>query len=144
MQNYSFVVDEENKPLAPTKVNKAWFLIRKGRAELVSKYPMVIRLKRKVENPVGEFVMGIDDGSAHVGMAVVQKCKTKNKVVFKATMEQRQDVKKKMDVRREYHRYRRNHKRYREARFDNRASSKRQGRLAPSIKQKKRIYLASN
>lgn len=30
MQNYSFVVDEENKPLAPTKVNKAWFLIRNG------------------------------------------------------------------------------------------------------------------
>ena len=104
MQNYSFVVDEENKPLAPTKVNKAWFLIRKGRAELVSKYPMVIRLKRKIENSVGEFVMGIDDGSAHVGMAIVQKCKTKNKVVFKATMEQRQDVKKKMEVRREYRR----------------------------------------
>ena len=29
MQSYSFVVDEENKPLAPTKVNKAWFLINK-------------------------------------------------------------------------------------------------------------------
>lgn len=137
MQNYSFVVDEENKPLAPTKVNKAWFLVRKGRAELVSKYPMVIRLRRKIDNSFGDFVMGIDDGSAHVGMAVVQKCKTRNKVVFKATMEQRQDVKKKMDVRRDYRRYRRNHKRYRKARFDNRTSSKRKGRLAPSIRQKK-------
>ncbi len=137
MQNYSFIVDEENKPLAPTKINKAWFLVRKGRAELVSKYPMVIRLRRKIDNPFGDFVIGIDDGSAHVGMAVVQKCKTRNKVVFKATMEQRQDVKKRMNARREYRRYRRNHKRYHKARFDNRTSSKRKGRLAPSIRQKK-------
>ena len=62
MQDYSFVVDEENKPLAPTKVNKAWFLVRKGRAELVSKYPMVIRLRRKIDNPSGEFVMGSATG----------------------------------------------------------------------------------
>lgn len=41
MTNYAFVLDANNKQLAPTKEQKAWFLIRKKRAILVSKYPML-------------------------------------------------------------------------------------------------------
>lgn len=137
---YCFVVDKNNRPLAPTKVNKGWYLIRKGRAKLKSKYPMVIQLEKEVEpddKGKSHIVCGIDDGSSHVGIAIVQKCPSKNKVVFKGTIEQRQDVKHLMDVRRGYRRYHRYHKRYREPRFNNRASSKRINRLAPSIKQKK-------
>lgn len=137
---YCFVVDRNNRPLAPTKVNKGWYLIRKGRAKLKSKYPMVIQLEKETESDTDDkshIVCGIDDGSSHIGIAIVQKCPTKNKVVFKGTIEQRQDVKHLMDLRRGYRRYHRNHKRYRAARFDNRASSRRKGRLAPSIKQKK-------
>lgn len=48
MTNYVFVLDANNKQLAPTKEQKAWFLIRKKRAILVSKYPMVIQLKKKI------------------------------------------------------------------------------------------------
>jgi len=44
MTEYCFVVDVKGKKLSPTKVNKAWFLIRKKRAKLVHKYPMVIQL----------------------------------------------------------------------------------------------------
>ena len=141
---YCFVIDKNNQPLAPTKVNKGWYLIRKGRARLKSKYPMVIQLDKKVKinkNNKSYMVCGIDDGSAHVGLAIVQKCPTKNKVVFKGTIEQRQDVKHLMDVRHEYRRYHRYHKKYRPKRFNNRASSKRIGRLAPSIKQKKDAIL---
>lgn len=137
---YCFVVDKNNRPLAPTKVNKGWYLIRKGRAKLKSKYPMVIQLEKEVEpddKGKSHIVCGIDDGSSHVGIAIVQKCPSKNKVIFKGTIEQRQDVKHLMDVRRGYRRYHRYHKRYREPRFNNRASSKRINRLAPSIKQKK-------
>lgn len=144
MDNYCFVVDINNKPLAPTKEVKGWYLVRKGRAKLKSKYPMVIQLQKEVsddEKDDSHFVVGIDDGSAHVGLAVVQKCPTKNKVVFKGAIEQRQDVKHLMDVRRGYRRYRRCHKRYRQARFNNRAASCRNGRLAPSIKQKKDAIL---
>jgi hypothetical protein len=72
-----------------------------------------------------------------VGIALVQECKTKNKPVFKGTIELRTDVKEKMVVRRGHRRYRRQHKKYRPARFDNRSSSKREGRIPPSIKQKK-------
>lgn len=137
---YCFVVDKNNIPLAPTKVNKGWYLIRKGRAKLKSKYPMVIQLEKEVEpddEDKSHMVCGIDDGSSHVGIAIVQKCPSKNKVVFKGTIKQRQDVKHLMDVRRGYRRYHRHHKRYRKPRFNNRASSKRTNRLAPSIKQKK-------
>lgn len=141
---YCFVVDKNNRPLAPTKVNKGWYLVRKGRAKIKSRYPMVIQLEKEVEPDKydeSRVVVGIDDGSAHVGLAIVQKCPTKNKVVFKGTIEQRQDVKHLMDVRRGYRRYHRYHKRYRQARFNNRHSSKRSGRLAPSIKQKKDAVL---
>ena len=136
---YCFVVDKNNRPLAPTKSKKGWYFIRKWKAKLKNKYPMVIQLKKEIESDQKEshMVCGIDDGSSHVGIAIVQKCLTKNKVVFKGTIEQRQDVKHLMDVRRGYRRYHRQQKRYRQARFQNRASSKRNGRLAPSIKQKK-------
>ena len=143
MTEYCFVLDCKGKQLSPTKTNKGWYLIRKQKATLVNKYPMIIQLKKEVkdEEDESEFVVGIDDGSKHVGIAVVQKCKTKNKVVFKGTIEQRQDVKHLMEVRRGYRRYYRQHKRYRKVRFDNRASSKRIGRIAPTIRQKKDAIL---
>ena len=136
MTTYAFVLDANNKQLAPTKEQKAWFLIRKKRATLVSRYPMVIRLKKKISDQEickDEIRCGIDDGGLHVGVALVQKCQTRNKVIFKGTIEQRNDVKHLMDVRRGFRRYHRYHKRYRPARFNNRKFSKRKGRIAPSI-----------
>lgn len=144
MTNYAFVLDANGKQLAPTKENKAWFLIRKKRATLVSKYPMVIQLNREIPDEEickDEVRCGIDDGGKHVGIALVQKCKTKNKVLFKGTIEQRDDVKHLMDVRRGYRRYHRYHKRYRQARFNNRSSAKRKGRIAPSILQKRQATI---
>jgi len=164
-QQYAFVIDKEGKRLSPTKANKAWYLIRKGRAELVEQFPMVIRLNKVVPKDQiddSEKVLGIDDGAKEVGFAIVQKCKkqrttssyrkpqrpeyrdyrkTKNKVIFKATMQQRQDVNKKMELRSGYRRYRRSHKRYRPKRFNNRLGSRRFGRLPPTIKQKKQAIL---
>jgi len=144
MTNYSFVLDAEGKPLAPTKETKAWYMIRKGKAKLVSKYPMVIQLKRIIkaeEICKDEIRCGIDDGGLYTGIALVQKCQTKNKVLFKGTIEQRQDVKHLMDMRRGYRRYHRQHKRYRKARFNNRKSSIRSNRVAPSILQKRQATI---
>ncbi|AGB41805.1 restriction endonuclease [Halobacteroides halobius DSM 5150] len=141
---YALVIDNEGKILDPTKVKKAWYLIRKGRVKLVEEYPLIIQLKKKIpkeEVNNDKIVLGIDDGYDKVGFALIQKCQSKNKVLFKATMKQRQEVSKLMTQRREYRRYRRQHKRYRAKRFDNRSSSKRKGRIAPSIKQKKQAIL---
>lgn len=140
MTSYSFVLDAKGNPLAPTKEVKAWFLIRKKRAILVSKYPMVIQLNKTISDQnicKDEIRCGIDDGGLHVGVSLVQKCKTKNKVLFKSTIEQRNDVKRLMDVRRGYRGYRRYHKRYRPVRFNNRSASKRKDRISPSIFQKR-------
>lgn len=144
MTNYAFVLDANGKQLAPTKEQKAWYLIRKKRATLVSKYPMVIQLNKEIPDDEickDEIRCGIDDGGLHVGIALVQKCQTKNKVLFKGTIEQRNDVKHLMEVRRGYRRYHRYHKRYRQARFNNRSSSKRKGRVTPSILQKRQATL---
>lgn len=130
MTNYVFVLDANGKQLEPTKEGKAWYFIRKKRAALVCKYPMVIQLNKKIPDDQickDEIRCGIDDGGLHVGIALVQKCQTKNKVLFKGTIEQRNDVKHLIDVRRGYRRYHRYHKRYRKKRFDNRSSSKRKG-----------------
>lgn len=144
MTNYAFVLDANGKQLAPTKETKAWFLIRKKRATLVSKYPMVIQLNKEIPDEEickDEIRCGIDDGGKYVGIALVQKCQTKNKVIFKGIIEQRDDVKHLIDVRRGYRRYHRYHKRYRQERFNNRASSKRKGRIAPSILQKRQATI---
>ncbi|MDD7315161.1 MAG: RRXRR domain-containing protein, partial [Bacilli bacterium] len=101
MTNYAFVLDVNEKQLSPTKEQKAWFLIRKKRATLVCKYPMVIQLNKEIpDNEIckDEIRCGIDDGGLHVGVAIVQKCQTKNKVIFKGTIEHRNDVKHLMDV----------------------------------------------
>ena len=62
-------------------------------------------------------------------------------MLFKGTIEQRKDVKCLLTVRRCYRRYHRYHKQYRPARFFNRASSKRSGRLPPSIVQRKQAII---
>ena len=143
-QEYSFVLDSVGKQLAPMKVEKAWYQIRKNKAILVSKYPMVIQLKKEIpkeEICKDEIRCGIDDGSEHVGIALVQKCQTRNKVIFKGVIEQRKDVKHLLETRREYRSYHRQHKRYRQARFNNRSTSIRDGRVAPSILQKKQAIV---
>lgn len=137
----AFVLDANGTKLAPTSANKGWFLIRKGRAVLIERFPMVIQLNRIVENPICDIVLGIDDGSKYVGVAFVQKCNAKNKVVFKGVIKHRQDVKKLMCARAGYRRLRRQEKRYRPARFSNRAASKRKGRLPPSILQKRQAIM---
>ena len=137
---YAFVLDASGKKLDPTPEKKAWYLIRNKKATIVQLIPLTIKLYKtipKSEVNSSRIILGIDDGSKFTGLSLVQECKTKNKPLFKGTIEHRQDVKHLMDVRRRYRRYRRNHKRYRKERWGNRASMSRKGRIAPSIKQKK-------
>lgn len=142
IKKYAFVLDAEGKRLDPTIEQNAWRLVRQHKARLVSKFPMVIQLNKVVDNPNNDEIRcGIDDGANHVGLALVQKCQTRNKVLFKGTIEQRKDVKHLLTVRCGYRRYHRYHKQYRPARFLNRASSRRSGRLMPSIIQRKQAII---
>ncbi|MBZ9688944.1 HNH endonuclease [Clostridium estertheticum] len=144
MVEYSFVVDLSGNRLSPCNKNKAYYLIRKNKAKMLNKFPMVIQLQKTVKDDKNDDVknyLGIDDGSKNVGLGIIQKCKTKVRTIFKGTIELRQDVSKKMTVRKGYRMYHRYHKRYRKMRFNNRSASKRKNRLVPTILQKKQSIL---
>jgi hypothetical protein len=128
-----FVVDAEGKPLLPTHPARARKLIRAGKAVVLRIVPYTIQLSRVVDNPVGSFSIGIDDGAKEVGLSVVNE--HTQEVVFRGTVRLRQDVSRKMTQRSQYRRARRSRNlRHREARFDNRGK---RGWLPPSIRQKK-------
>jgi len=98
--------------------------------------PFTIQLESVIENPVGSFTIGIDDGAKKVGIAVVNEV-TKT-VIFRGTIQLRQDVSKKILARSQYRRSRRSRKvRYRRARFLNR----KQIHPIPSIRQRKESIL---
>ena len=136
MPNVVYVIDAEGTPLLPTTHARARILLKKDRAEVVTVSPFTIRLKRKVNRPVGTFKVGIDDGAKTVGIAVSNP---NGEVVFAANVELRQDVSRKMTQRAQYRRARRSRKlRHRPARFLNRGKK---GFLPPSIRYRKDVIL---
>lgn len=127
-----FVIDAEGKPLLPTHPARSRKLLREGKAKVIRVLPFTIQLNRVVENPVGSFVIGVDDGAKHVGVAIVND-KT-NEVVFRGQIDLRQDVRRLMEQRSNYRRTRRSRKlRNRQPRFSNRIGCK----LSPSIRCRK-------
>lgn len=141
---YSFVIDSVGNKLSPTKIQKAWYFIRHGKAKLVSMFPMKIMLYKSIckdDLCKDAIVAGVYEDSLNVGVSVIQKCMTRNKVLFNGIIEQRKDVHKLMELRKWYRGFHRRNKRHRKARFLNRSSSKRIGRLSPTVLQKKQsIY----
>jgi len=114
-------------PCTPAKARK---LLRAGRASVVKRYPFTIQLSWQCEGCVQEVRAGIDKGSHITGIC----CVGNGKALFSAEIHHRKDVKDRMDDRRVRRRARRSRKWYRPARCNNRASSRRSGRLPPSIK----------
>jgi len=128
-----FVIDAAGKQLLPTHPARSRKLLREGRAKVFQVVPFTIQLTRVVDNPAGEFTVGIDDGAKHVGIAVVNE--HTEEVVFRGVVRLRQDVTRKMTQRATYRRTRRSRKlRHRPVRFLNRGSK---GWIPPTIRQKK-------
>ncbi|MBI1924005.1 HNH endonuclease [Candidatus Poribacteria bacterium] len=114
----------------PCKPAKARKLLRSGRAKVVNRCPFTIQLLWDCEENVQEVTVGIDKGSHLTGISGVGN----GKILMSGEIHHRTNIKEKMDARRGNRRNRRSRKWYRPRRFDNRASSKRRGRLPPSIK----------
>lgn len=130
---FVFVLNRNGKPIMPTNPAKARILLKTGKAKVVRKAPFTIKLLYESKEYTQPVIGGIDSGSKFVGCAAIAN----GKVLYQSEIQLRQDVSKKMDQRRMYRRTRRNRKtRYRPPRFNNRATSKREGRLAPSIRSK--------
>ena len=133
-----YVLNKNNKPLMPCKEAKARKLLRDNKAKVVNKLPFTIQLLWDCEENTQEVNLGVDAGSKHIGLSAT----TKDKVLFEADVELRNNIVKLLASRRAARRTRRNRKtRYRKARFNNRVHSKHKGWLAPSIEQKISCHL---
>ena len=127
-----YVRSKEGKALMPSE--RGWrigYLLRHGKAHVVSRVPFVVQLDYESTTYTQEVSLGIDAGSKHIGVSA----SSEKKELLAAQVELRSDVVNLLSTRRELRRTRRNRKtRYRKVRFDNR--KRKDGWLAPSIEQK--------
>lgn len=127
-----YVLNQNGQPLMPTENHaKVRVFLKQGKAKVVKKYPFTIQLLYSSTNYTQKITLGVDSGSKHIGISAT----TKDKVLFEADVELRNDIVDLLSTRRELRRSRRNRKlRYRKTRFNNRR--RKNGWLAPSVKQK--------
>jgi len=124
-----FVKNMRGEALMPCSQRKARILLRDCKAKIITYSPFTIQLTIATGEAKQEISFGIDTGAKNIGIAVI----TSNKVVFKAEIELRQDIKELLETRKTMRKSRRNRKtRYRKARFNNRGN-KEEGWLPPSI-----------
>jgi len=130
---FVYVINKNGNPLMPCTPAKAKHLLKAGKAKVISNEPFTIKLLWDCEEHTQEITAGMDTGTKTIGCAAI----TSDKVIYQSEIGIRQDVSRKMTQRKAYRRSRRGRKlRYRKPRFLNRASMRREGRLAPSIRSK--------
>lgn len=127
-----YVINKNGQPLMPTENHaKVRVLLKSGKAKVVKKCPFTIQLLYDSTNHTQKVTLGVDSGSRHIGISAT----TKDKVLFEADVELRNDIVDLLSTRRELRHSRRNRKiRHRKPRFDNR--KRKDGWLAPSVQQK--------
>ncbi|MFX1253276.1 MAG: RNA-guided endonuclease IscB [Promethearchaeota archaeon] len=135
-----YVLTNQDKPVMPCTPVIARLLLKQGKAKLKRRTPFIIQLNYELEQEyTQDLVTGLDTGSGTFGTAVMTK---KQEVLYLSQVQVRNDIKKKMTRRRQYRRTRRHRKcRYRPKRFDNRRSSRRKDRLAPTLISKLQAHL---
>mgnify|MGYP002672731578 CR=1 FL=1 len=132
-----YVINKDGQPLMPTsRHGKVRRLLKSGKAKVLKRCPFTIQLLYDSTNYTQPVSLGIDAGSKHIGVSAA----TKEKILYEADVELRNDIVDLLFTRRQNRRTRRNRKtRYREPRFDNRRRS--DGWLAPSIQNKVDTHL---
>lgn len=136
----TYIIAKDGQPLMPTKRSgKVYRLLKNKQAKVVKCCPFTIKLLYEPETLIiQEIVLGQDTGSKHIGTA----CVGNNKVLYQSQIKLRDDIKSKMDSRRQARRFRRNRKtRYRKPRFLNRKNSTKLYRLPPSVKHKVQAHI---
>ena len=137
---YVYVINKHGQPVMPCRPRKARVLLQEGKATAVKQVPFTIRLLYGSSGYKQPVSLGIDAGSRHIGIAAT----TEKKVLYAEELKPRNDVVKLLSVRRQNRRARRSRKtRYRQARFDNRVSSKSKGWIAPSVEVKIQEHISA-
>ena len=133
-----YVLNKNDQPLMPCSCRKARILLKQNKATIVKRTPFTIKLINGSSGYKQEITLGVDAGSKFIGLSAT----TKTKELYAAEVELRNDIVSLLSTRRELRTSRRNRKtRYREARFNNRISSKKPGWLAPSIEHKIQTHI---
>jgi len=132
-----YVLGQDGQPLMPTdRYGKVRRLLKNGKAKVIRRCPFTIQLLYDSTNHTQSITLGVDSGSKCIGISAT----TKEKVLFEANVELRNDIVNLISTRRENRRTRRNRKtRYRKVRFSNRKRI--DGWLAPSIQNKVDTHL---
>ena len=126
-----YVLDITGNPLMPThNFGKVRRMLRNGRAIVVNRNLFTIKLTYVSTTYTQDITLGVDAGSVHVGLSA----STTKEELFSAEVDLRsKEIKKLLDKKKETRQTRRSHLRHRQARFDNRTASKKDGWLPPSI-----------
>ncbi len=133
-----YVINKHGKPLMPCDNARARQLLRQKKAKVVRRDIFTIQLLHGSSGYKQDVTLGVDTGSKFVGLSAT----TEKQELFSAEMRLRDDVVKLIADRKMLRRDRRNRKtRYRMSRFNNRIASKKEGWLAPSIKQKMQSHI---
>ncbi len=133
-----FVINKHSEPLMPCSPRKARVLLSNGLAKVVKRTPFTIKMLNGSSGYKQEVVAGMDTGSKTIGCAAISN----GSVIYQSEIAIRQNVSKKMQQRAMFRRTRRERKcRYRPARWLNRANSRKDDRLAPSLKSKVESHL---
>lgn len=132
LKDMVYVLNIKKEPLMPCRKAKARKLLKNKKAKVIKIEPFTIQLLFECENQVQDITLGIDSGSKYIGLSAT----TISQELYSANIELRNDIVDLLSTRRQNRRTRRNRLRYRKARFNNRISSKKEGWLAPSIRQK--------
>lgn len=142
-KTYAFVLHKDGTPLMPMSIGKAKKMIRCNKATIVKCKPLVIKLSYKTSKNVDDLTLGIDSGAIYIGYSIIGKSFLREYMC--GTLEQEHigsmanPVKKRMDERRLYRKYRRSKLWHRKRRFLNR--KKRIGEFNVSINRKYETHL---
>jgi hypothetical protein len=133
-----YVINKQGTPLMPTeRFGKVRRMLKNSLAHVVRRIPFTIQLDYETTDFTQPVTLGIDAGSKHIGVSAT----TKEKELYAADVELRNDIVEKLSTRREQRRNRRSRLRYRKARFNNRVSSKKVGWMAPSVENKIQTHM---
>ena len=133
-----YVLNYDDTPLMPTKrFGHVRWLLKTGKAIVVRKEPFTIKLITEKKRYTQDITLGVDSGSKHIGISAT----TTKKELFCSISELRSDIVNLLSTRRESRKRRRNRLRYRKARFLNRVKTKKDGWIAPSIRNKIQFHV---
>ena len=132
-----YVLNMRGNPLMPCSPCKAKKLLKQRKAKIVKRTPFTIKLTRATGETKQDVTLGIDTGYKNIGVSAVSK----KRELLSSTVQLRTNISDMLKERTMYRKGRRNKLWYREPRWNNRANSRKNGRLMPSVLQKVNTHI---